>query len=437
MPGSVATIILTAILAAQLPAPPPARVRTPAILPISAIAITGNKSIPTDAILAITALKPNDNGSAPIFDAARDRLLATGYFDLVSYSFKQQDLGFAITFNVTEMKQVYPVRAEALPLPQDQLIQILKSTDPLFNGLLPATAAVINRAAAAIEQSLAPANPGLHIRARVASIAPDRYEIQFTPAEGLPIIADVTFDGSAIVPAADLHLAMVENGIGQPFSESGIQTLLDRVIRPLFAKQGYMRARFTNITSKPAEKVKGVDVHVTVVDGPRYKVDSVSVRGQMANDTRRILRMANLPSLDQATYDDLIQGIPKVRDTLRGEGYLDAAVTTGYSLNDADKTISAWFDITPGEQYVFGHLDVIGLGLDGEAAIRKMWSVKPGDPFPASYQERFLKGVKAEELFDNLGDITATPTVNRQTHVVDVVLYFAAAPIGQPRRRAP
>ncbi len=436
------TIFLAILTAATLAAQPPARVRTPALAPITAITITGNKTIPTDAILAASSLKLNHEGSAAIFDATRDRLLNTGYFDTVSYSFEQKDLGFAVTFTVAEMKQVYSVRAEALPLTQDQLTQLLRTTQPLFYGLLPGTKPVLDRASAAIEQFLAPTNPGLRVRARVVAIAAERLEIQFTPAEGLPVIADITFEGSDLISPAELHIAAIENAIGQPFSDSGIQTLLDRVIRPLYEKHGRMRVKFGPITTQPAASVKGLNVHVTVTDGPTYKLTNVTAHvpegpapaGGQALDARRIVRMAALPALDKATYDDVVQSAPRVLDSLRGEGFLDATVTPNRTLNDADQTITAWYDVTTGEIYHFGHLDVIGLGLDGEAAIRKMWAVKPGDPFPASYQDRFVKGVKAEGLFDNLGDITCTPTINRQTRVVDVMLYFSTAPAAPPRR---
>src|SRR5580704_9398544 len=104
MHGRAALFVLisAATLAAQSPAP---RARTPATLPVSAIAITGNKTLPTDAVLAALGLKVNDPGGAAAFDAARDRLLATFYFDQVSYTFRQQDLAFAVNFTVAEMKQ--------------------------------------------------------------------------------------------------------------------------------------------------------------------------------------------------------------------------------------------------------------------------------------------------------------------------------------------
>jgi outer membrane protein insertion porin family len=427
-----ASLVSTTGLSAQAPA---SRLRTPSILPISAIAVTGNKTLKTEAILAVSGLKINDNGGPAVFDAASDRLLATGYFDTVSYTFRQQNLGFSITFAVTEMKQVYPLYVEALPITPEQVTQLLKSKDPLFTGLLPGTKQVIDRAAAAVEQYIASTNPGLRVRAKVILSGPEHYEIQLAPAEGLPVIADVTFEGSALIKDSELHEVMIRNGIGQVFSDASIRALLDRFIRPLFEKQGYMGVTFPKITSKPAAGVKGIDVHVTVADGPRFKLGAVSVRGPAAADSKRILRMANLPSSDFANGDDLLQGATRIHDVLRGEGYLDVTVSTDHTVNGATMTADAWFEVNPGVVYTFGRLEVLGLGLDGEAAIRKLWSVKPGDPFPGGYPDHFVQTVKEEGLFDNLGAITASPSINRQTRVVDVSLHFSSGPgLGQRPR---
>jgi len=424
----IASLIFAATLAGQSPAP---RVRAPATLPITAIAITGNKTLPTDAILAASGLKVNDTGGAAIFDAARDRLLDTGYFDQVSYTFRQQDPGFAVSFSVAEMKQVYPLHIEALPTTLEQVTRLLKSQDPLFNGLLPGGKQAIDRAASAVEQYLAPANPGLRVRAKVVATGPERYEILLMPAEGLPVIADVTFEGSKLINENDLHNAMIENGIGQPFSDASVHEVLDRFIRPLYEKQGYMRVSFPKIASTPDPKVKGIDVHVTVEDGPQFRLGLLSVRGPMAGNAARILRIANISRGEFVNGDDIQQAVSRIHDTLRGEGYLDVTVSTDHTINDATKTVDAWFVVNPGDLYTFGHLEVLNLGLDGEAAIRKMWSVKPGDPFPGGYPDHFVEAVQQEGLFDNLGVITATPSINHQTHVVDVSLHFGSAPSGR------
>jgi len=386
----------------------------------------------------VLGLKVKDQGSTAIFNAARDRLLDTGYFDTISYMYRQQELGFAVTFTVSEMQQAYAIRVQGLPITPSQIADILRAKDPLFNGLLPGTKKVVDRSAAYVQESLNTTNPDIHVRARLIPTGPDHYEVEFSPAEGLPVIADMTFEGSSAVSAADLHTAMIENGIGQPYSEENVKALLDQYVRPLFEKQGYMRVRFPRIVGNPAEKVKGIDVRVTVDDGPVFKLGQVSVRGPGAGDSKRILRMANIQTSDSAysiNGDEITKGVDKIREVLHGEGHLDAKVSVDRSIHDATQTVDVAYDVDPGPVYTFGKLTVNGLGLDGEAAIRKMWTVKPGDPYPGNYPNNFVDEVKKQGLFDNLGDISATPSINRDTRIVDVTLNFTTpTSILNPRR---
>ena len=409
---------------------PAVRIRPPSVLPISSIRIEGNQKLRTDAILGVLGLKVKDEGGTAVFNAARDRLLDTGYFDTVSYMYRQQDLGFAVTFTVSEMQQVYPIRVQGLPITSGQIADILRQKDPLFNGLLPGTKKVVDRAAGYVQESLDTTNPDMHVRARLIPTGQDRYEVEFSPAEGLPVIADVTFEGSSAVSAADLHTVMIENGIGQPYSEENVKALLDQYVRPLFEKQGHMRVRFPRIVGNPAEKVKGIDVRVTVDDGPVFKLGQVSVRGPGAGDSKRLLRMANIQTSDSAhsiNGDEITTGVDKIREVLRGEGHLDAKVSVDRAIHDAAETVDVAFNVDPGPVYTFGKLTVDGLGLDGEAAIRKMWTVKPGDPYPANYAKNFVDEVKKQGLFDNLGDISATPSIHHDTRVVDVTLNFVSS----------
>ncbi|HVY94600.1 MAG TPA: POTRA domain-containing protein, partial [Bryobacteraceae bacterium] len=398
-------LMWAATASAQAPA---VRIRPPSVLPISSITITGNQKLKTDAILTVLGLKAKDQGSTAIFNAARDRLLDTGYFDTISYQYHQQDLGFAVTFNVTEMQQVYPIRVQGLPITPAEIGEILRAKDPLFNGLLPGTKKVVDRAAAEVQEALGKTDPNIGVRAEVISTGQDYYEVEFSPAGGLPVIFDITFEGSSVLSSADLHNVMIDHAIGQPYSDENVTALLDRWVRPLFEKEGHMRVRFPRIVGTPDTHVKGINVRVTVDDGPVFKLGQLIVRGPGAVDGKRILRMANIQTSSSAPIngDDVNRGVEKIQSVMRSEGHLDAKVSVDRSIHDETKIVDVAYDVDPGPVYTFGKLTVTGLGLPEEAAMRKMWTVKPGDAYPGNYPNYFVAEVKKEGLFDNLADIT-------------------------------
>lgn len=401
--------------------------------PVDSITIEGNRIHPAEAIIAASGLKVGENGNGAIFDAARERLIESGYFDMVSYRFKpatasQGKPGYDVTYEVQEIEALYPIRVDGLPATADEITAALKAKDPLFTGKMPGTQQVLRRSAAEVEAYLASKGHADAVGAKVIAPVPEHFEVDFTPATGLPAVSTVSFDGTRAIPAVDLHNKIAEPAFGQPFTDNGFRALLQSLIVPLYEAKGYMRVSFPKITTRPSTAVTGVDVKVTVDEGAEYKLARVTVVGKSPEESARILKTANVPRMTVANFGEIQAAAKRVQESMRRQGFLDARVTTDRKIDDAQKTVEFLLLVDAGPAYTFGKLTVNGLGLDGEAAIRKMWGVKPGAAFPEGYGDYFLSKVKEEQILDHLGDTKAVPKINAATHVVDVTLEFQGAP---------
>ncbi|HWE49605.1 MAG TPA: POTRA domain-containing protein [Bryobacteraceae bacterium] len=406
------------------------------LFPVESLAIEGNRTLGTEAILTVSGLKRGEPANSDVFDAARDRLLASGYFDTVSYRYKATTAtstppGYDVTFTVKEIETLYPIRIDALGVSTDEIVAFLKTHDPLFTGKLPGTRQVLDRTAREIEQFLAARHQSAQVAGRVIAIMPGRFEINFTPARGLPAVSTVSFQGNKVIGERELHNKIDEVAFGQPYTEDGFRVFLENQIRPLYEAKGYMHVTFPNIASAPSKNVEGVDVNVTVNEGERYTLSKVVVGGSLAEDSRedseRLLKSAKLPRMTVVNFDQIKEGADRVRDSIRHDGFLDAKVNIENKRDDAAKTVEFVIVVEPGPEYKMGKLTVLGLGLEGEAAIRQMWAVRTGEAFPQGYPDLFVARVKEEGIFDNLGDTKADPKIDRTSHVVDVTLNFKGA----------
>jgi outer membrane translocation and assembly module TamA len=98
-------------------------------------------------------------------------------------------------------------------------------------------------------------------------------------------------------------------------------------------------------------------------------------------------------------------------------------------IHDAERTVDVAARLDPGPQYVMGKLDIEGLDLNGEAEMRRIWTIKRGAPFDLDYPAQFLDRVRREGLFDNLGKTTPATKIDEKTQTADVTLTFAAPPV--------
>ncbi len=394
--------------------------------PIDSIAVDGNRILPSQGIVAASGLSVGMKANGAAFDAAREKLLATGYFETVACKYKPGDkgAGYEVSFDVREIQPLYSIRIEALPVTVPEAIEYLKKIDPLFTGRIPGTEQVLSRTARGMEKLLESKGKPQTVAGRVVSLAPQKYEAQFMPSAGVPNVALVTFEGNKAVRDTDLQNAIAEVAFGQPYTETNFLIFLDNQVRPLYEKKGYMHVVFRKLTTTPSTEVKGVDVHVVLEEGGQYKLGEVGVRGPMEEQRKHILSVAKMSQMAIADFDKILDAEKRITDSLKHEGYLDAEISVDKELDEEKKIVNVYFVPNPGPQYTFGALEVKGLGLDGVAAVKKMWGVGAGQPFPAEYPEYFSKQVKSESIFDNLGDVLAEPNINAETHVVNVTVTF-------------
>lgn len=404
----------------------PAQQKTASKWPIETLTVEGNHNYTAQQILAVAGLKVGQVAGKDEFEAARDRLQATGAFETIGYRFAPApgSKGYAAAFQVTEVEPVYPVRFEDLNVPNKELDAWLKSRDALFGSKVPGTAAILTRYSREIEAYLAAHNQKEKIIGKLNPTGPEQFEIVFRPDRPIPTVAQVLFQGNSVIPGGALLEAISGVAVGTAFTEAHFREQLDSAVRPLYDARGRIRVSFPKITTEPAKDVNGLIVHVSVEEGNSYDLGEVRLENHSMLRTADLLKTGAFKSGDLANFDEIGKGIQRMKKSLRHNGYMRASLSTERHINDQKKTVDLAIRIEEGPQFLSGKLDVEGLDLNGEAAIRKLWSLKEGKPFDADYPDYFLARVREDGYFDNLGKTRSVVKVNEEERTVDVTLYF-------------
>jgi outer membrane protein insertion porin family len=408
--------------------------------PIQDLVVEGNRIYSTQQILAVAGLKTGQTAGRPEFEAARERLLATGAFETVSYKFAAAggEKGYVATFQVTEIEQAYPVRFEDLKVSELALTAALKARDPLFSiEKMAATQPVLDRYAKWIQEFMATQGQTEKIVGSVQPATPGDYNIIFRVDRPLPVVALVTFRGNHIIPETALHEAINYAAVGTPYTEDRFRDILNASIRPLYEARGHVRVAFPEIHSEAAPDIKGVRVFVTVDEGESYTLGQLNVSGSPAGRSDALLKEADLKTGDLADYDKINKGAEIIRKATRHGGYLDAKVTANHRVDNGKKAVDVTYFVDPGALYSMGKLSLTGLDLEGEAEIKRIWTLTQGKPFNPDYPDLFLNTIRQEGMFDHLGKTKADVHVDEKRHVADVTLTFSgdAGPQQKPGRR--
>jgi outer membrane protein assembly factor BamA len=413
-------------------APPPAQKKAgPATVdgrwPIESLKVEGNHSYTAAQVLAVAGLKVGQLVGRTEFDGARDRLLASGAFDTVSYRFAPEagTRGFVATFTVTEIEQVYPVRFDDLHVSERDLTATLKAKDPLFaGGKLPASQPVFQRYVKWVQEYLAAKGITEKVIGGVIPDRPGEFVISFHPDRPLPAVALIFFKGNKVVPQAKLQDVIQSVAVGMPYTEDRFRDALNASVRPIYEARGRVRVSFPVIKTEPNKDIAGLNVTVTVDEGETYNLGKVDVDGPTPLKPEELLSAGEFKTGDVADFDKVNEGLDRIKKTLKHAGYMNAEVTARRAVDDDKRIVALTLWVEAGTQFTMRKLSIVGLDLDGEAEINRIWTMKPGKPFNPDYPDHFLNTIKEEGLFDNLGKTKADVKINEQEHTADVTLTF-------------
>jgi outer membrane protein insertion porin family len=401
-------------------APPPSGV-------IHSVVIQGNKFYQTADILKVLDLKKGAPASPEVFKAAQGRLLATDLFSAAEYEFRYtftKPAQYDVTYKIGEFEQLYPLQFEELGVPDDALRRYLQAHVALYSDRIPPTNSVLHRYTAAAQEFVSETKPTLKVKAFVSSDDPNHPTVTIRPDRPLPRITDVVISGNKAIETPVLQRALNDVAVGQRLSDAGVQQILNRTVKPLYAAKGYVAVTFPKIDTEKSKENEGYIVRIQIQEGPIFHFGTSAFRGGQftADDIRSMMHYQKGEVFDGTKAEQLRHDIA---ESLRHQGLLTSNVELTRAQDDKNLAINLVYTISPGPVYTFQTLNIHGLDIESEPQIRKLWGEKPGKPFNPDYPDFFLKRVREMGLFDNLGSTRSTFTPEDSTHTVTVNLFFA------------
>ncbi len=264
----------------------------PTVFPLETLRVEGNHDLSRDRILAASGLKIGTRVDKSAFDAARDRLIASGAFENVGYEYKPSadGAGYDGVFQVIELAPLFPYRFEDLPVSEDALRATLRQQETVLEDRIPSSPALLDRYVKIVEQSA-----GVQVVAQLTADGPGQTVVVFFPAAPRAHIAEIRFTGTQVLSADVLQRRLYQTAIGAPYSEATLRKMLDLGIRPLYDARGRLRVSFPRIVAEKAKakNVDGVALTVTVNEGPAYALGEVQLTGVPGDEVSQMERLAD------------------------------------------------------------------------------------------------------------------------------------------------
>jgi outer membrane protein insertion porin family len=421
--------LLTAFCSADAQAPPAATA------PLRELHVEGFKILTEAQVLSLTELQIGSQVGKEDLQAAADRLVKSGLFSKVNYSFQTRGQGVSVTYHVEESPRI-PAYFDNIPWFADsELADAIRKKLPLFDGALPEAGAAVDLAAEAVNELLAAKGLQVSLEHLVIANPVGEGNVQEFRIEGATMtMSKVEFSDSSLSAshAVQQHLSEV---LGKPYSRMTIDLFLTESIRPIYLQQGYLRAKLgppeVRLTGNPNQKLPDqIPVYVPVTPGGVYHWKEIHWTGNTLLSEFTLTGLLAVKPGDVADGMQMEAGWDHIREEYGHQGYLDAKLNPVAKFDDDAHTVSYAVGIQEGAQYHYGKMVLTGLSLAGERKVYAAWTVASGNVFDkAKFEELLLKlQTHQEQIFgelpvhyDNVGHWLQTDPAKA---TVDILLDF-------------
>lgn len=404
-----------------------------------AVKATGTSRYTDKEILAASGLQLGQNAADGDFKEAAQRLGDSGVFSDVVYSFSYSDVGVKLELRLTDTdkSKLVPVRFENFAWFTDaELLAAVQRQVPLFKQSLP----VAGRLADQVTEALQALLTGRRLPGHVDFLRQGTEEggdltgIVYKVEEVSMRIRNLEFPG-ALPEQSTFLTAGVRRLVGVEYSRSVLATVAQYDLLPLYLQRGYLKATFgtsdAHVVTASEPKAEGpapneieVDAILPVTPGNAYSVSGVTLKGNSAVTTDEASHLFHLATGQHADAVRLLKDAESLTKLYHSRGYMTVHIKPDAQLDDKNSTVHYDMNITEGDLYKMGELEILGVDTSSKDRLREAWKLGEGQPYNADYTKKFL-----EDAFRLLPrglqfSVKMSEELDAKSKTVDVTIHF-------------
>src|SRR5687767_5913803 len=359
---------------------------------IAGIEIEGLQALTTETVLATSGLKIGETFSVEATDAAAERLLNSGLFRRVAYRTRNVGANVTITFQLEELKgQLSPVVFDNfIWFSDEELAAAIIREVPSFNGSAPDIGNT--------NESIKKALQNLLVERKL----PGQVEYNLTEhehlfrVEGVPMkICALHFPGAQRVSEKTL-IEATRSSMDPDYSSQSAKTFPKYGLYPIYSELGHLRASFATPVAKPATDCEGVDLTITVNEGPKYSWAKAEWSGNQVLAAKELDDALDMKSGEVANGKKFDKGLSEVRKAYGKHGHIQTQMKETPEFDDAGTSVTYKIAVKEGPQYRMGAVEFKGFSAEDTATLAKKWAIKSGDVYDQTYAGSFLRDAGRE-----------------------------------------
>jgi len=397
---------------------------------IQQIRVIGNRRIPKETILARLFTHVGDSYDPISIERDFNSLWNTAYFDDLRIEREDSEKGVILNIFVREKPNIREINYKGLStVSVSDVLDRFKKEKVGLTVESQYDPSKIKRAETVIKQLLAEhGHQFATIKTEVKTIPPASVQVNFNIKEGPVVkVGQIKFAGNQHVSPLMLRRAMknlkpigipysifLEDIFPQTFDASKLEEDTERV-RQAYRDRGYANAAVEQpktqirdegglnwFTFRP-NKGKRIDILMTIEEGGRYRLGSITFTGNKAVSNVKALRGTfAIKDGDWFNATAVGKGLENLKKAYGTLGYINFGAIPKLSYDDDKKTVSMDIDIDEGKPFYVSRIEFQGNTITRDRVIRRELMLDEGSVYNSQLWEYSLLRLNQLEYFDPL-----------------------------------
>lgn len=397
---------------------------------ISAIAVTGNVRVDSDAILRVISSKKGDILNRTGLNNDLNSVYKMGYFDDVVIKRQNMDKGVELIFEVQEKPSVRNIRFENNHIYEDEeLFEVVgTSTGSILNAYK------LNSDVNKLKRLYYEKNyHNCQISYDIKPLENHQADIVFNIGEGDKVrITNIEFEGNQYFDDDDLKDEMQtrEKGFWSFITSSGEldETELDNDV--LRIEAFYKNNGFINVkVSDPVVSMgkQEISIRFKIDEGKQYKNGVVSIKGDILTSEEELLALLVSPQSELYNRELIRKDMITLNDFYANQGYANVRVVPKADKNDADAIVNINFNIDQGPLVYFNRIIITGNSKTRDKVIRRELAIDEQGLYSMKKIQRSNRNLVFKDYFQN---IDIKPVKTKEENKRDVHINVEEKPTG-------
>jgi len=383
------------------------------------IKLEGLQRITVGTVFNYLPVKVGDEITEDITSNAIKKLFKTGFFKDVKIE-REGDVLVVFVAERPAIASVDIVGNEELPTEQleEALSQIGLKVGRVLDRSVVAT----------IEQELkrqyySLGKYGVKIETEVSPLERNRVNVSVKIAEGESAnIYAFNIVGNTVFSEEKLHAFLELGGTGalggrKEYSKQYFAADLE-ILKSYYQDRGYINFRIESTQVSLTPDKQDVYITVNIIEGEKYKVNKVSLSGNLLFSEEELLKLVNLNKGDVFSRKKATLSRTNINDRFAEDGYAFANINLSPKINDKDKTVDLTFFIDPGRRVYVRRINIFGNIKTKDKVIRREIRQMEGDWMSTKSIAKSKKRLNRLGYFDEVS--VETPAVANTNDQVDV-----------------